>query len=128
SHPSFQGHGVELGSVDYEFTCHPIDLRRLLGTRPIRLKLWNYFLKRMKEDERLWNGRIIMDFDREGPFVLTQGQCRQATELANHIGEGDVAAFYWSNKFGGSQHVMNCSIDRDLVLIGMLQAKHMKKS
>jgi len=132
SHPSFEAHlknysasgGAYATPMDKEMTLHPIELGRLLGTRVIRQQLWRHFLGRMEKDYRLWSGRVIMDFDEGGPFLLTSGKCRQAPEFANTIGEGDIAAFFYANLLGRKHHVLVSSIDRDLVLIGKIRAKY----
>ena len=115
-HAKLTDAGIDVGESEFAPEVEPLNLTRLLCTRELRQKLYLYFLERMKRDPRLRAGRIILDFCERGPWIIINGRAKQDSSLANEMGEGDLAAFWWALKYN-QHHIIINSIDHDLMLI-----------
>ena len=73
-----------------------IDLAKVIASRTVRKKLWQYYLKYMKTVQLPLGTSVILSFDRAGPWLFQGGKAPvQMTQWCHNLGETDVGILFW---------------------------------
>lgn len=97
----------------------PVNMYRLMSSRHLRSRFYEYLLGKMRKDKRLRPMRILYVFDRHGPFAIASGKAVQHPELASTTAEADIEVAKLALPF---EHPLLSSVDRDVEVIALLNA------
>lgn len=97
-----------------------IDIRRLMRTRPLRVKLWQYINQRLAElenDQFSNDFRIVFEYQR-GSVNLYPEDAAWPTEfyLPHNHGEADMSIVYWAKLYRDTP-ILVTTIDTDTIPI-----------
>jgi len=96
-----------------------VDRDRLCASRGVRKALCLWYLECLRERCHTLipdGGRFVLDFDSEGPWVLTRTVCTQIKYLRHPFGEADMMVPFWCRILRG-MNVYVKTIDSDIFLI-----------
>lgn len=94
-----------------------MDLERVLNTRALRKKLWQYCLKHLHTIKFPKDAIIIFNFKQLGPYVIYNGEPpRLTTEWAHALGETDLSLPFWLWLFRDYDVILH-TVDTDIIPI-----------
>lgn len=103
---------------------HRFELERVLVTRELRRPLFEYLIRKFKEDviylEIPDDAQIFVDYKPEGPLHIRGREVLHDhnEQFANTYGEGDIKTVHWVSKFPGETVVMYGN-DCDIPMVGL---------
>lgn len=95
-----------------------VDLSRVMDSRPVRPKLWDYVRKDMQKIQYPSHATIILNYNKSGPWLWTKGKpAVHMTQWAHDLKESDTAPCEIWYKLFHEYDFINDSVDTDRIAI-----------